>query len=329
MRTYMTLDEAKALINSGQVLFLAGEEALLRGLPKGKWLGGTIPYFMSEQGGCESKEMLQVFPLEEEFQFKSIGHYSADELGKISAVYPENGVSFIVLPAFTEVHWRYAEEIVSFPEAFNSPLVGWVAGIHLNDVGKSTPKVVDGLTGEVSQDMAMVMHLELPKERYAKIDILNMFEQGTGDTLTFTEKGITAKTVLVNGEPRAFTTYIKETGLDTRLPLVADYFGAMVNVSFRGMDEESGEVSFYAPVFPGVEYRVAKPFGDYAEMFRSQTRLKDVQPAFSCNCLLNYIYGELQGKKTGSIVGPMTYGEIAYMLLNQTLVYVTIESKEA
>jgi hypothetical protein len=42
---------------------------------------------------------------------------------------------------------------------------------------------------------------------------------------------------------------------------------------------------------------------------------------------LNYLYANLEGKKTGHIVGPMTFGEIAYMLLNQTLVYLTFENK--
>ena len=41
--------------------------------------------------------------------------------------------------------------------------------------------------------------------------------------------------------------------------------------------------------------------------------------------MLNYLYAELEGKKTGSIVGPITFGEIAYVLLNQTLVHLLIE----
>ena len=36
---------------------------------------------------------------------------------------------------------------------------------------------------------------------------------------------------------------------------------------------------------------------------------------------------DLEGKRTGEIVGPITFGEIACMLLNQTLVYATIEDR--
>jgi hypothetical protein len=47
--------------------------------------------------------------------------------------------------------------------------------------------------------------------------------------------------------------------------------------------------------------------------------------AFSCNCILNYIYGNLEGKKLAGTAGPITFGEIAYQLLNQTMVYLEFE----
>jgi hypothetical protein len=49
---------------------------------------------------------------------------------------------------------------------------------------------------------------------------------------------------------------------------------------------------------------------------------------FSCNCILNYLYSELEGKQTGGIIGPITFGEVAYQLLNQTLAYLTISEIE-
>jgi hypothetical protein len=36
----------------------------------------------------------------------------------------------------------------------------------------------------------------------------------------------------------------------------------------------------------------------------------------------------LEGKETGHIVGPTTFREIAYMLLHQTLVYLTFGNKQ-
>src|SRR2546426_2004986 len=40
--------------------------------------------------------------------------------------------------------------------------VGWVTGIHLNDLGKETPKVFNGKTGEVFADQAIACHVSLP-----------------------------------------------------------------------------------------------------------------------------------------------------------------------
>jgi hypothetical protein len=105
--------------------------------------------------------------------------------------------------------------------------------------------------------------------------------------------------------------------------LVADYNGAMVNISFQAVDAAARKVSLYAPVFEGVSYRVARPLADdYTVIFQRALRAHTEAPVFACNCILNYLYGGLEGKKTGGITGPITFGEIAYMLLNQTLVYV-------
>ncbi|WP_439895878.1 DUF6976 family protein [Alloyangia pacifica] len=40
----------------------------------------------------------------------------------------------------------------------------------------------------------------------------------------------------------------------------------------------------------------------------------------SCNCILNFPYDPLETKRTGDFTDPVTFGEIAYILLNQTMV---------
>ena len=113
--------------------------------------------------------------------------------------------------------------------------------------------------------------------------------------------------------------------IDTRLPLVANYSGAMINVSIKGVDTSSKVVDFYAPVFDDIEYRFAAPVADYVQAFNTQLPQGTENVAFACNCILNFLYSELEGKKVPTMLGPMTFGEIAYQLLNQTLVYLTIE----
>lgn len=96
-------------------------------------------------------------------------------------------------------------------------------------------------------------------------------------------------------------------------------------MSIKSISEENKTVDFYAPVFAGKEYRFARPVNNYAASFEEHLqRFQNVKPIFSCNCVLNYLYGELDGKATPPFAGPVTFGEVAYQLLNQTLVYAEI-----
>lgn len=228
------------------------------------------------------------------------------------------------MPAFTRLHQQYALEAPRFPELFLKVVAGWVAGIHLDDVGKLTPKVFDGTRGEVIADRAVALHIDLPRSHQAQIGILNVFEPGEGDEIRFFESGFSAAECLINGERRNFHEYFTRNKLDSRLPLVANYCGAMINVSLRQLDAAARRATFYAPVCGDVPYRLARPVGDYADRFASALAAQSVAPVFSCNCVLNYLYGQLEGRRTGNILGPMTFGEIAYQLLNQTLVHVTV-----
>jgi hypothetical protein len=168
------------------------------------------------------------------------------------------------------------------------------------------------------------MHVTLPRGRRASIGIVNLFRQGGGDVISFEEEGFSVRTCVAAGKKVNFAEYLVSRKIDTRLPLVADYSGTMVNVSFQAVDEKAGTVALYAPVFKDVQYRIAEPVPDYVKDFAVSMPSGSVNPAFSCNCILNYLYAGLEGKKTGSITGPITFGEIAYQLLNQTLVYLEI-----
>jgi hypothetical protein len=65
---------------------------------------------------------------------------------------------------------------------------------------------------------------------------------------------------------------------------------------------------------------------DYAAAFRARLADYDASgAAFSCNCILNFLFGELEGKAIGGVEGPVTFGEIAYQLLNQTMVVVRLQ----
>ena len=166
------------------------------------------------------------------------------------------------------------------------------------------------------------MHVTLPEGKIAEVGIVNIFAPGTGEPIVFDTTAFEVETARVGGRPVNFAQWLRERQIDTRLPLVADYSGEMINVSFQQVDE--GLVKFYAPVVKGVEYRLAQPINDYRGSLRRALSERPIEPLFGCNCILNYLYGQLEGQAGIPIPGPATFGEIAFILLNQTLVYVTV-----
>lgn len=323
----LTLPAAAALIGAGETLAIAGDADLLAQLPRGRWIGGSIPYFMAQDGGEMSRQRVFVtrIPTTTAADGATIHLYSAEELDQVCLDAPANGYSIIIIPAFSAVHSKFARQAPNFEDMFIKPLIGWVAGVHLDDLASRKPCVVNGETGQASEDAAIVMHVGLPDDRYARVDIVNLFKQGGGDRLRFGETGFSAETCLVNGRPTNFADYLLERKADLRFPLVADYSGAMVNVSIKGIDQDASRVDFYAPVFDDIEYRLAESLPNYVDAFSDAVAQSTGSVAFSCNCILNYLYSELEGKHLDRMPGPMTFGEIAYQLLNQTLVYMAIE----
>lgn len=320
----LSVEETIQKVKSGKPLSLAGDEKLLKELPNGNWIGGTIPYFMDVSGGTISQDKIFVNELPDYVEKTMVKSYDNAALPNIPKDAPENGFSIIIIPATSEVHLNYAQNAPDYDELFMKPIIGWISGIHLNDLGKISPKVFNGQTGEMSDEKAVVMHIELPAEKMAAISIVNLFEQGQGDVISFPKTGFNAKDCFVNGEKHNFADYLLQNKIDTKLPLVADYAGAMINVSFQEIQEDEKNVSFYAPVFPDIEYKIASPVVDYVTSFKNSIPNGQTAAVFSCNCILNFLYSELENKKTANMTGPVTFGEVAYQLLNQTFVYLEI-----
>ena len=323
--TLMDLQDTLVAIRSGAYLSIAADEALLRRLPPGNWLAGSIPYFMAQDGGETSRQKLFVTELPTHAGTPQLRWYDAASLHKVALDAPAHGLTVLIVPAFSEVHSRFAREAPAFEDMYMKPLVGWIAGEHLDDLGQAAPVVANGQTLVFSHDKALAVHIPLPESIYPRIDILNLFQPGGGDAIRFPSTGFSAQECFVNGQLVNLAQYLAQQGIDTRLPLVADYSGAMVNVSFKAVDAAAGRVDFYAPVFDDVEYRIAEPVPDYARSFAQSLPGDALGARWSCNCILNYLYGGLEGQRTGPITGPMTFGEIAYQLLNQTMVYVNLE----
>ena len=316
----MTFDKAADLIKSGKLLHIAGTGDLLKKLPAGNWIGGSTEYFMAYDGCEVSGENLFVthFPYDN-FNIKA---YDAKDIKNVAEDAYDNGFSIVIVPFDSAVHKEYAENASGFKGMFIKNIAGWVAGVNLNIPGQ-TPVTVNGETGDVFTGGAVALHMEVPAENTVSINILNIFEQdGSSPIIEFAEEGFSAETCLINGKEANLAEYLSQNGIDTKLPLVGDYSGQGINISFKTV--ENGIVNFYAPVFKGIKYRIAKSIPNYEDEFQKQlSALADIKPIFTCNCILNFLYCNLEGKRIRA-AGPITFGEIAYQLVNQTLVYITV-----
>ena len=324
-----TVDAANRLIAQGRRLHVAGEASALARLAPGDWVGGTIPYFLTADGGRVERERVFITELPPEVTEIDIGFVAPDRLSDIPDAAPPHGFSLIALPAGSDAHARYAIGAHDLPGLFDTPVIGWVTGVHLDALGQEKPLVFNGRTGEAASDRIVVLRAGVATRVMPRIGIINLFSQGAGDRIVFPETGFAAQGCRINGEAASFYDYAKACALDPRRPLVADLSGEMINVSFQAIDDAARAVRFYAPVLAGVEYRQAAPLDDYRDALLARVAAHPVTPAFSCNCILNYLYADLAGDKALSITGPATFGEIAYVLLNQTLVYLELVGRGA
>src|SRR3989442_1685262 len=155
--------QAKLAQAPEEVFAVAGDERLLARLPRGNWVGGTIPYLMTaENGGVTTRDSLMVQELVTDERAKPrVNAYDRKTIARVTDDAPANGYTFLMMPAFSEVHLAYGKDAPHFKDLFAHPIVGWVTGIHLNDLGKETPKVFNGKTGEIFADKALEEVLEV------------------------------------------------------------------------------------------------------------------------------------------------------------------------
>ena len=317
----LTFDETSAIISSGKLLHIAGTESLLKKLPKGSWIGGSTEYFMAESGGVVTSEKLFVTQLPYDiFQIKT---YDESDISNVTLDAYDNGFSILILPFDSAVHMTYAAKAPEFEGMFIKNIVGWISGFNLSASGQ-TPVAVNGQTGEAFSDKAVAAHVCVPDDKLVSIGIINIFEQDEDSpTIEFPEEGFSVKNCFINGTEVVLADYFEQNSIDTMYPLVGDYSGANVNVSFKSAG--NGIVNFYAPVFPGIKYTIARLCADYPQDFANEIMsVSDENTVFSCNCILNFLFAELEGKNLNAFFGPITFGEIAYQLVNQTLVYVKV-----
>ena len=317
-------EEVVAFIKQGFSLSISGDENLLKKLPLGNWIGGTIPYFMDVDKGKFSKDLLFVNLISAQNGNFDIKSYNETTIGTIVTDSYANGYTLIIIPPFQKVHEAYALQAEDLNGIYNNPIVGWIAGSDLNSDDK--PKTFNGQTGISYEDQAIAIHVSLPENKIAQLEIINIFESDENtDIIKFYNDTFEVNSCMVNGKDVNFSEYIMNNNIDTKFPLTADYMGASINVSIKEINTEKGIVSLFAPVFKSKSYYFSKPLENYVNKFDEHTKELTDKSEFSCLCVLNYLYGELENKNINNFSGPATFGEIAYLLLNQTLVTLSIQ----
>ena len=327
MNDLVTVAQANVLIDAGKTLHVAGDETALRLLHRGRWIGGTIPYFLTTTGGVVEKQKVFVTRLPDDVIHASTRLIDIGRIPAVATEAPRNGFSIVIVPGMSEIHTTYALTAPGIPGIYEHPIIGWIAGVHLDDLGKVTPKVFDGVTGEVSDNRIVVMHAAISSGKRAKIGTINLFTPGSGDEIVFPQHSFSVKECTINGQADDFYDYAIRNALDVKLPLITDLSGVGLNVSFQAIDAESRTVKFYAPVIRDRVYRQAAPLLDYRAALVGAIEKLHIEPVLACNCILNYQYGRLEGPQFIPMPGPATFGELAHVLMNQTLVYLQLVDK--
>ncbi|MDR1667631.1 MAG: hypothetical protein LBS03_08085 [Bacteroidales bacterium] len=320
-QSLVTPEEASAMILKGERLLLAGDFALLSQLPKGNWIGGTTPFFiLYPEHQVTSYDKLFVTRLPDYVVNSTIQAYDSSNIHRIymDAERLGNVFTIIIFPFGSEVSTAFSLNAVYYENFSGRPMAGWVAGRPLDTIMTEPSYAVSGIDAKPSTDKAFAMHIELPETKYAELHIFNPYIQGKGDDIAFEQSSMVVTEALINGKKRNFAEYLRETGFNTQMPFVANYSGAMINVVCCGITEK--EVYLSAPVFQSLNYRIAE-----IDPKLTEPTLTGEKIIFSITCIGNFIQPDICAQYLQKMHGPVVYGEIAYQMLNQTTVYLTVD----
>ena len=318
-QTLRSVEEVSKMILNGEKLLLAGDAKLLSQLPKGNWIGGSTPYFILYPGQMiEFSDKLSVTSLPNFVETVEIREYDEQNIRNIYSDAPQNSFTVLIIPFGSPVFPEFAINASTYNDFARYPLCGWIAGQPLSVIHTEKSYVGSGASDDLYSNRAVAMHISLPGNKYAEIQMFNPYEQGDGDVITFDCSGQFVKDAFINGKKRNFAQYIQEMKIDTgKSPLVANYSGAMMNINCIVVDD--GVLSS-APVFKHVEYRFGKINDNLPE-----PELNSEKIAFSATCATNFMQDGFCQKYIKKMNGPVVFGEIVYQLVNQTTVFVVID----
>ncbi len=317
-------------------MLLAGCEADLATIPAGCWIGGTVGHFVTPQGSVAAQGTIFFTDFTALTSGATWRSFGAADIHELAQHYPANGFALLILPGFSRLLSTVAGHIMEFDGLYNVPLMGWVSAVALNEppatLSGETPKVFAG-GPQAFAERAAVLYVSLPVQYFAQLHIANLFTPGQGPDIRFFRSGqYHAYDCMIGGTSENLARYIQNHAIDKRLPLVADQDGALINMAILAHDTNAGCVTFLTPVSASLTYRFAEEILDYSEEFaRAAADVELPHAAHACVCVLHYYFASQTGTANShqpSITLPMTFGQIAYTILNQTLTCLTIAHSE-
>lgn len=321
-----SIDETNQLINSGRKLIITADEILLDKLDKGDWIGGTIPYFMTDAGGEKSKDRLFVDDLTDigtDFKFLE---YDAQSIDSITTNNFENGFVILILPFGSEIQKNFSLNCLNYTDLLKNPLLGYVAGFDLNDNNNPTSYVYYGKNRGKSGIKGAAIHVALPENEVARVEIINPNSiDDNSPVFTFPVTSFEQSDCKIDGIDGNIADYLISIGHPTMgIPLISSTNGTLINRDIQLIDKENRKVNFFSPVYSDEKYKLAKKSEDFTSLFKNKLQIDKNEAVYSCLCLSFYLLGNLENKSI-NINGAFTFGEIAYQLLNQTAVFLLID----
>lgn len=328
-----TKDEVIDLINAGHVMLLSGSDNALKGLPKGKWIAGTTPYFMDGTGKVDETNIF-VDDFTDIAKNAKVEVFDTTNIKDIAKHGYNNGFIVMSIPIDTEIYFEFSNKSLEYENIYNNPLVGFVACCNFNDYGNfgSLKTFVGaGNYGQLFHNKAVALYVELPENITARAEIINL------DTIDYsTPKVVFPKTSFfqsdctIDGKPGNIADYLENyvkprMGGKGYTQMITSQNGALINRDPKVVDVEKGTASFFSPAYEGDEYYLVKPGNDYFTMFNDALKAKgDAEIAACFSCISYFFGGSFEGK---SIIknGCYAFGEIAYQLLNKTIVTLEID----
>ncbi|MBQ3655540.1 MAG: hypothetical protein II956_01675 [Bacteroidales bacterium] len=319
--------EVVDFINAGRIMLLSGSPKALEGLPQGKWIAGSTPYFVDGVGVTdEDKIFVNDFTLIA--KNAKVAVYDAKNIQDIAVNGYDNGITLVSIPIDTDVYYTFANNSMRYQDIFKNPVVGYIAATKLEEYGKAKPFTATGIDGKLTSEKAVVLYVELPEYLSARTEIENFdtIDEQTPEII-FPKDGFVQSDCLIDGKPGNIAEYFENVvkpKIGGYTQMITSQNGALINRDTKIVDTKKGEVTFFSPVYAGDKYHLVKNGQDYLKMFNDNLSVKrtDVVACFSC---VSYFFGgDFTGKKVVTN-GNYAFGEIAYQLLNKTIVTLEID----